>query len=180
MANDGHAGAGNNSYPGNGANPNIQNSNMMIQGQGQGQDQEQGQVPYGYNEAAWYHGTLDYGPAMDTNVNMNGDYYFNDLHTPPPATIMNLNRYNDGYDFNESGTPHPHPPFFPVQHQLGPQPVFDAKFFVIKSNSRENVVSSIKHRVWTSTRRGNKILNAAYREARRHEHSVILFFSVIL
>jgi len=61
----------------------------------------------------------------------------------------------------------------------------NAKFFVIKSYSRENVVSSMQHGVWTSTRRGNKILAAAYSEA-HHEQSenasrpVFLFFSVIL
>ena len=59
----------------------------------------------------------------------------------------------------------------------------NAKFFVIRSYSWENVVSSIKHSVWTSTHRGNQILNAAYTEARADEHSVnaiFLFFSVIL
>jgi hypothetical protein len=62
----------------------------------------------------------------------------------------------------------------------------NAKFFVIKSYSRENVVSSIKHGVWTSTRKGNRALNAAYYGEARHEQSanasspVFLFFSVIL
>ena len=41
----------------------------------------------------------------------------------------------------------------------------NAKFFVIKSSSKENLLSSIRHGVWTSTSRGNRKLNAAYAEA---------------
>ena len=64
----------------------------------------------------------------------------------------------------------------------------NGRFLVIKSFSRENVVSSIKHKVWTmSTHWENRILNAAYSEARRTTRNgnaascpVFLFFSVIL
>jgi len=41
----------------------------------------------------------------------------------------------------------------------------NAKFFVIKSHSKEHVLSSIRHGVWTSTYKGNLLLNAAYDEA---------------
>lgn len=62
----------------------------------------------------------------------------------------------------------------------------NAKFFIIKSCSRENLVSSMQHGVWTSTHRGNRILDAAYREARQDPENantfcpVFLFFAVIL
>ncbi|KAK9276099.1 hypothetical protein L1049_005630 [Liquidambar formosana] len=41
----------------------------------------------------------------------------------------------------------------------------DAKFFIVKSYSEDNVHKSIKYGVWTSTPNGNKKLDAAYREA---------------
>ncbi|CAH8342038.1 unnamed protein product [Eruca vesicaria subsp. sativa] len=56
----------------------------------------------------------------------------------------------------------------------------DAKFFVIKSYSEDNVYKSIKYCVWASTKNGNKKLDAAYREAKTKEVacSVFLLFSV--
>ncbi|KFK44672.1 hypothetical protein AALP_AA1G288700 [Arabis alpina] len=56
----------------------------------------------------------------------------------------------------------------------------DAKFFVIKSYSEDNVHKSIKYRVWASTKNGNKKLDAAYREAKKKEVAcpVFLLFSV--
>ena len=64
----------------------------------------------------------------------------------------------------------------------------NGRFLVIKSFGGENVVSSIKHKVWTiSTHWGNRILNVAYSEARHTTRNgnaascpVFLFFSVIL
>ncbi|WCJ38776.1 evolutionarily conserved C-terminal region 5 [Euphorbia peplus] len=56
----------------------------------------------------------------------------------------------------------------------------EAKFYVIKSYSEDNVHKSIKYGVWASTPNGNKKLDAAYREARdRHGTCpVFLLFSV--
>ncbi|KAF8055031.1 hypothetical protein N665_1305s0018 [Sinapis alba] len=56
----------------------------------------------------------------------------------------------------------------------------DAKFFVIKSYSEDNVYKSIKYCVWASTKNGNKKLDAAYREAKTREVAcpVFLLFSV--
>ncbi|KAF2611779.1 hypothetical protein F2Q70_00012608 [Brassica cretica] len=56
----------------------------------------------------------------------------------------------------------------------------DAKFFVIKSYSEDNVYKSMKYCVWASTKNGNKKLDAAYREAKTKEVacSVFLLFSV--
>ncbi|KAK1414089.1 hypothetical protein QVD17_29829 [Tagetes erecta] len=56
----------------------------------------------------------------------------------------------------------------------------NAKFFVIKSFSEDNVHKSIKYNVWASTPLGNRKLDAAYQEAKESGATcpVFLFFSV--
>ncbi|KAJ8529041.1 hypothetical protein K7X08_035876 [Anisodus acutangulus] len=56
----------------------------------------------------------------------------------------------------------------------------DAKFFIIKSYSEDDVHKSIKYNVWASTPNGNKKLDAAYQEAQQVSGGcpVFLFFSV--
>ncbi|KAM7261731.1 hypothetical protein ACFE04_020808 [Oxalis oulophora] len=56
----------------------------------------------------------------------------------------------------------------------------DAKFFIIKSYSEDNVHKSIKYGVWASTPNGNKKLDAAFCEAKEKQDGcpVFLFFSV--
>ncbi|XP_031497508.1 YTH domain-containing protein ECT4-like isoform X2 [Nymphaea colorata] len=60
----------------------------------------------------------------------------------------------------------------------------DAKFFVIKSYSEDDVHKSIKYNVWSSTPNGNKRLDASYADAQRRSGGkhracpVFLFFSV--
>ncbi|KDP25028.1 hypothetical protein JCGZ_22563 [Jatropha curcas] len=56
----------------------------------------------------------------------------------------------------------------------------DAKFFIIKSYSEDNVHKSIKYGVWASTPNGNRKLDTAYREAKEKQEPcpVFLFFSV--
>ncbi|XP_065874464.1 YTH domain-containing protein ECT3-like [Euphorbia lathyris] len=56
----------------------------------------------------------------------------------------------------------------------------EAKFYVIKSYSEDNVHKSIKYGVWASTPNGNKKLDAAYREAKEKHGTcpVFLLFSV--
>ncbi|XP_071696592.1 YTH domain-containing protein ECT4-like [Rutidosis leptorrhynchoides] len=56
----------------------------------------------------------------------------------------------------------------------------DAKFFIIKSYSEDDVHKSIKYNVWSSTQNGNKKLDAAYQEAQQKSEAcpVFLFFSV--
>eukprot|EP00262_Sarcandra_glabra_P006290 TRINITY_DN1843_c0_g2_i1.p1 TRINITY_DN1843_c0_g2~~TRINITY_DN1843_c0_g2_i1.p1 ORF type:complete len:468 (-),score=89.69 TRINITY_DN1843_c0_g2_i1:399-1802(-) len=56
----------------------------------------------------------------------------------------------------------------------------DAKFFIIKSYSEDNVHKSIKYGVWASTPNGNKKLDSAYRESKEKEVAcpVFLLFSV--
>lgn len=66
---------------------------------------------------------------------------------------------------------------FPVEYA-------NAKFFVIKSYSEDDVHKSIKYNVWSSTPNGNKKLNAAYQDAHRTTLGdsrgcpIFLFFSV--
>ncbi|CAL4919061.1 unnamed protein product [Urochloa decumbens] len=71
----------------------------------------------------------------------------------------------DKSQFNQEG--------FPVAYK-------DAKFFVIKSYSEDDVHKSIKYNVWASTPNGNKKLDAGYREAQEKSNDcpVFLFFSV--
>ncbi|KAK4492226.1 hypothetical protein RD792_003026 [Penstemon davidsonii] len=56
----------------------------------------------------------------------------------------------------------------------------DAKFFIIKSYSEDDVHKCIKYNVWASTPNGNKKLDAAYQEAQQKSDGchVFLFFSV--
>ncbi|XP_077238628.1 YTH domain-containing protein ECT4-like [Tasmannia lanceolata] len=56
----------------------------------------------------------------------------------------------------------------------------DAKFFIIKSYSEDNVHKSIKYGIWASTPNGNRKLDSAYREAKEKEGTcpVFLLFSV--
>ncbi|KAM7269516.1 hypothetical protein ACFE04_025013 [Oxalis oulophora] len=56
----------------------------------------------------------------------------------------------------------------------------EAKFFVIKSYSEDNVHKSIKYGVWASTPNGNKKLDAAYSEMKEKEGNcpIFLLFSV--
>jgi len=56
----------------------------------------------------------------------------------------------------------------------------DAKFFIIKSYSEDDVHKSIKYNVWASTPSGNKKLDAAYLEAKEISSSspVFMLFSV--
>ncbi|CAL5000604.1 unnamed protein product [Urochloa decumbens] len=56
----------------------------------------------------------------------------------------------------------------------------NARFFIIKSYSEDNVHKSVKYGVWASTTNGNKKLDVAYREAKeKEEHSpIFLLFSV--
>ncbi|KAL7081635.1 hypothetical protein ACP275_14G051000 [Erythranthe tilingii] len=56
----------------------------------------------------------------------------------------------------------------------------DARFFIIKSYSEDDVHKSIKYNVWASTPNGNKKLDAAYQDAQQRPGGcpVFLFFSV--
>ena len=55
--------------------------------------------------------------------------------------------------------------------------VRNARFFVIKSYSEDDIHRSIKYNIWCSTEHGNKRLDAAFRE-QQGRGPVILFYSV--
>ncbi|KAG8387393.1 hypothetical protein BUALT_Bualt02G0016600 [Buddleja alternifolia] len=61
-----------------------------------------------------------------------------------------------------------------------PEHYADAKFFIIKSYSEDDVHKSIKYGVWASTPNGNKKLDSAYQDAQQKSGGcpVFLFFSV--
>ncbi|KAF8403988.1 hypothetical protein HHK36_012098 [Tetracentron sinense] len=61
-----------------------------------------------------------------------------------------------------------------------PENYSDAKFFIIKSYSEDDVHKSIKYNVWASTPNGNKKLDSGYQEAQEKSAGcpVFLFFSV--
>ncbi|XP_039139741.1 YTH domain-containing protein ECT4-like isoform X2 [Dioscorea cayenensis subsp. rotundata] len=61
-----------------------------------------------------------------------------------------------------------------------PEKYSDAKCFVIKSYSEDDIHKSVKYSVWASTPNGNKKLDAAYQEAQKVADGcpVFLFFSV--
>ncbi|XP_020589260.1 uncharacterized protein LOC110030719 [Phalaenopsis equestris] len=61
-----------------------------------------------------------------------------------------------------------------------PEKYADAKFFIIKSYSEDDIHRSIKYGVWASTPGGNKKLDSAYKEAMNKADGcpVFLFFSV--
>ncbi|KAK4258265.1 hypothetical protein QN277_007734 [Acacia crassicarpa] len=61
-----------------------------------------------------------------------------------------------------------------------PEEYSDAKCFIIKSYSEDDIHKSIKYNVWASTQNGNKKLDAAYQEAQQKPGGcpVFLFFSV--
>jgi hypothetical protein len=62
----------------------------------------------------------------------------------------------------------------PVNFDIAPR---NARFFIIKSYSEDDVHKSIKYGVWASTDTGNRRLDAAYRES-AHRGPIYLFFSV--
>ncbi|KAL6576671.1 hypothetical protein OROMI_010947 [Orobanche minor] len=61
-----------------------------------------------------------------------------------------------------------------------PETYADAKFFIIKSYSEDDVHKSIKYSVWASTPNGNKKLDAAYLDAQQKSGGcpIFLLFSV--
>ncbi|XP_073281605.1 YTH domain-containing protein ECT2-like, partial [Primulina huaijiensis] len=61
-----------------------------------------------------------------------------------------------------------------------PETYADARFFIIKSYSEDDVHKSIKYNVWTSTPNGNKKLDSAYQDSQSKPGGcpVFLFFSV--
>ena len=54
----------------------------------------------------------------------------------------------------------------------------NARFFIIKSYTEDDVHKSMKYQVWSSTNEGNKRLNGAYKKCVAEKAPLFLFFSV--
>ncbi|RZF36138.1 hypothetical protein LSTR_LSTR013634 [Laodelphax striatellus] len=89
------------------------------------------------------------------------------MHLPPPMQplpshpILDELRVKNNYN--------------PVDFDLSAK---EARFFVIKSYSEDDIHRSIKYEIWCSTEHGNKRLDEAYREREAKSGQVLLFFSV--
>ncbi|KAH9784460.1 YTH domain-containing protein ECT2 [Citrus sinensis] len=85
---------------------------------------------------------------------------------------------------SSESTPEDNLPLIPDKEKYSgedfPESYSDAKFFIIKSYSEDDVHKSVKYNMWTSTPNGNKKLDAAYREAKEKSSDcpVFLLFSV--
>lgn len=81
---------------------------------------------------------------------------------------------------SESSTAGPNPSLY--NHPEFVTDYKNAKFFIVKSFSEDNVHRSIKYNVWASTPHGNKKLDIAYRDAEKMggKCPIFLFFSVWL
>ncbi|RWW54716.1 hypothetical protein BHE74_00038676, partial [Ensete ventricosum] len=60
-----------------------------------------------------------------------------------------------------------------------PKTYSNAKFFIIKSYSEDDIHKSIKYNIWSSTVHGNKKIDAAYQESKEQTSGcpIFLFFS---
>lgn len=114
--------------------------------------------------------------------NCNGAFDFlNEQNRGPRATrpknaSLEHNLPGDNKNSNSIGGPNRelyNKPDFSTEYK-------DAKFFIIKSYSEDNVHKSIKYGVWASTANGNRKLDSAYRAVKEKGDScpVFLFFSV--
>lgn len=59
---------------------------------------------------------------------------------------------------------------FPYKKEVG-------YYFIIKSNSEQNIHKGLKYGIWTSSARSNEILSNAFEDAEKHGVSVLLFFT---
>lgn len=115
---------------------------------------------------------LNRGPRAKGSKNQKGS-------TPVALALKEQNVQSNGTTDEEKATT-----AIPGREQYNkadfPEDYTDAKFFVIKSYSEDDVHKSIKYNVWASTPNGNKKLDTAYQEAQQKSGScpVFLFFSV--
>ena len=101
--------------------------------------------------------------GLNRNKSLGGfDRYVNQRHRPFAPThpvleeLKSINEYNPRY------------------FELNPK---QARFFVVKSYSEDDIHRSIKYGIWCSTELGNKRLDNAFRE-RESSAPIFLFFSV--
>ncbi|GFY99004.1 evolutionarily conserved C-terminal region 2 [Actinidia rufa] len=116
---------------------------------------------------------LNRGPRAKSSKNQKG-------FTPTPLAVKGQNIPLDGTNDDEKEKLSVDPDREQYNKVDFPENYSDAKFFVIKSYSEDDVHKSIKYNVWSSTPNGNKKLDAAYQEALQRSAGcpVFLFFSV--
>ncbi|OMO81095.1 hypothetical protein CCACVL1_12609 [Corchorus capsularis] len=117
---------------------------------------------------------LNRGPRAKGSKNQNG------AAAPITADVKGQNIASDGTNGEEQEKTCVVPDREQYNREEFPVDYTDAKFFVIKSYSEDDVHKSIKYNVWASTPNGNKKLDAAYQEAQQKPGGcpVYLFFSV--
>ena len=104
-------------------------------------------------------GPLDYQPNLPTQFKPD-NVVADSAKVPPSTGVESFN--GDMLEYN------------PKEFDLNPK---EARFFVIKSFSEDDIHRSIKYSIWCSTEYGNKRLDAAYKE-RENKGTIYLFFSV--
>eukprot|EP00808_Paulinella_micropora_P003738 g3274.t1 len=96
-----------------------------------------------------------------------------------PANYSGANRTVNGNTRPQA--PHPKQAIYGIKDSVKLDlNIRRARFFVIKSFSADDIHKSIKYKVWSSTKHGNRRLDDAFRESREvgKECPVYLFFSV--
>lgn len=116
---------------------------------------------------------LNRGPRAKGSKNQKGV-------VPPTVPVKGLNEQSNGANNEEKDKSCLIPDREQYNREDFSEDYTDAKFFVIKSYSEDDVHKSIKYNVWASTPNGNKKLDAAYQEAQLKSAGcpVFLFFSV--
>ena len=100
------------------------------------------------------------GPGPSFGVQPNGNMVAGPPPSPPSHPVLDeLKSVND---------------YNPRDFDLNPK---NARFFVVKSYSEDDIHRSIKYEIWCSTEHGNKRLDGAFKE-REARGPVFLFFSV--
>ncbi|KAF5725534.1 Evolutionarily conserved C-terminal region 2 isoform 2 [Tripterygium wilfordii] len=116
---------------------------------------------------------LNRGPRAKSSKNLKG-FAPNTIAVKGQNVLLNASNVEENE--NASAAPNREP----YNRADFPEDYNDAKFFIIKSYSEDDVHKSIKYNVWASTPNGNKKLDAAYQESQQNSGGcpVFLFFSV--
>lgn len=129
---------------------------------------------YGYgNENADGLNELNRGPRAKSSKNQKG-------FTPVVLAVKGQNIPLAGTNDDEKDKPSVDSDGEQYNQADFPEKYAEAKFFIIKSYSEDDVHKSIKYSVWASTQNGNKKLDAAYQEAQQKSGGcpIFLLFSV--
>ncbi|KAL9139864.1 hypothetical protein ABFS82_O002800 [Erythranthe guttata] len=129
---------------------------------------------YGYgNESMDGLNELNRGPRAKSSKNTKEI-------SPVALAVKGQNIPLSGTDDNEKEKSSVTPDLEEYNRPDFPETYSDAKFFIIKSYSEDDVHKSIKYNIWSSTPNGNKKLDAAYQDAQQKPGGcpVFLFFSV--